>query len=175
MLALLGGHRLCFIAEQLFLEQLPMDIQMQLANEDFSNPRPVADKADILWLAKSRSTATESSIHKVTSTPKERKHKPTDDDKHWCFSHRKFGDDMRHCKEPRTHPSAATINAINTRRKPICSTSKTPYLGDVSWLILEQRSAFSRHLDVTLATAQDLTLFWQRLTDLLSAPTVTDS
>ena len=70
MLALLGGHGLCFIAEQLFLEQLPMDIQMQLANEDFSNPRAVADKADMLWLAKSQSASTDS-IHKVTSQPKD--------------------------------------------------------------------------------------------------------
>ena len=63
MLTLLGDYGFCFLAEQLFLEQLPNDIKLQLVNDDFSNPRAVADKADMLWLAKSQST----SISKVTS------------------------------------------------------------------------------------------------------------
>ena len=47
VLTLLGEHSCCFLAEQLFLEQLPLDLQLQLANDDFSNPRALAAKADV--------------------------------------------------------------------------------------------------------------------------------
>ena len=47
MLSLLADHGFCFLAEQLFLEQLPEDIRLQLSNDDFTNPRALATKADV--------------------------------------------------------------------------------------------------------------------------------
>ena len=55
ILTLLGEHSCCFLAEQLFLQQLPLDLQLQLANDDFSNPRALAAKADVLLNAKCQS------------------------------------------------------------------------------------------------------------------------
>ena len=54
MLSLLADHGFCFLAEQLFLEQLPEDICLQLSNDDFTNPRALAIKADVLWIANSK-------------------------------------------------------------------------------------------------------------------------
>ena len=63
MLSLLADHGFCFLAEQLFLEQLPEDICLQLSND----PRVLATKADVLWIAKQQAATT---INKVTSQPK---------------------------------------------------------------------------------------------------------
>ena len=52
MLSLFADHGFCFQAEQLFLEQLPEDIRLQLSNDDFTNPRALTTKADVLWIAK---------------------------------------------------------------------------------------------------------------------------
>ena len=67
MLTLLGEHSCCFLAEQL-LEQLPLDLQLQLANDDFSNPRA---KADVLWNAKCQSMS--ASVNRVTTQQQQKK------------------------------------------------------------------------------------------------------
>ena len=67
MLSLLADHGFCFLAEQLFLEQLPEDIRLQLSNDDFTNPRVLATKAGVLWIAKQQAAT---AINKVTSQPK---------------------------------------------------------------------------------------------------------
>ena len=67
MLSLLADHGFCFLAEQLFLEQLLEDIRLQLSNDDFTHPRVLATKADILWIAKQQAATT---INKVTLQPK---------------------------------------------------------------------------------------------------------
>ena len=60
MLSLLADHGFCFLAEQLFLEQLPEDIRLQLSNDDFTHPRVLATKADVLWIAKQQAATTRS-------------------------------------------------------------------------------------------------------------------
>ncbi|XP_045127726.1 uncharacterized protein LOC123514144 [Portunus trituberculatus] len=40
MLALMDGHKPCLLFEQIFLEQLPEDIRLLLADADFTDPRP---------------------------------------------------------------------------------------------------------------------------------------
>ena len=45
MLSLLADHGFCFLAEQLFLEQLPEDIRLQLSNDDFTNPRGFSNQS----------------------------------------------------------------------------------------------------------------------------------
>ena len=71
MLSLLADHGFCFLAEQLFLEQLPEDIRLQLSNDDFTNPRALATKADVLWIAKQQAATT---INKVISQPNQPDH-----------------------------------------------------------------------------------------------------
>jgi hypothetical protein len=45
MLALAGGHRACFLFKQIFLEQMPDDIRLMLADEDFDDLRRLASAA----------------------------------------------------------------------------------------------------------------------------------
>ena len=52
MMALADGHHVCFLFEFAFLEQLPEDIRLQLANDKFEDLRALAKKADALWVAK---------------------------------------------------------------------------------------------------------------------------
>lgn len=126
MLTLLGDHGFCFLAEQLFLEQMPAELQLQLANEDFSNPRAVAAQADVLWSTRYQT----SSINKVT-VPKIRKspHNTKQMQSEFCFYHAKYGDAARKCRAPCKHPSAASLQVGNVN---ICtdSGSKLLYLKD---------------------------------------------
>ncbi|XP_069794314.1 cytosolic phospholipase A2-like isoform X2 [Narcine bancroftii] len=52
MLALADGHRPCLYFEQLFLEHMPEDICLLLADENFDNPRTVAAYVEVLWRTK---------------------------------------------------------------------------------------------------------------------------
>lgn len=95
MLSLLDGHELCLLAEQIFLEQLPEDIRMQVADSDFTDPRALALRADTLLLAKSQSAT--HIIHRVSK----RSNAVHPD---WCFFHNKFGQNARKCQQPCKHP-----------------------------------------------------------------------
>ena len=110
MLSLLADHGFYFLAEQLFLEQLPEDIWLQLSNEDFTNPRALATKADVLWIAKQQAATT---INKVISQPNG---KITIRHDGWCFYHKRFGNNARNCKAPCKHPAAPKIAAVTTCR-----------------------------------------------------------
>ena len=67
MLALRGSHEPCFLFEQLFLERLPEDIRIQLADVKFDKPRDLAKRADKLWL--SREMGTISAVQRNRSPP----------------------------------------------------------------------------------------------------------
>ena len=54
MLALADGHDTCFLFKQIFLNQLPDALQIQLSTADFSDPRAFALQADKLWAASMR-------------------------------------------------------------------------------------------------------------------------
>lgn len=62
MLALMDGHAPCLLFEQLFLEQLPDDIHLIIADETFTDPRQLAARADVLWYSKQQ----EASINLTT-------------------------------------------------------------------------------------------------------------
>ena len=96
MLSLLDDHSPCLIAEQIFLEQLPEDIRLQLADADFGNPRALAQKADVLWLAKLQMTS--QVVRKVT-TQKQKPQPKTSNTEGWCFYHTRYGDKAHKCKE----------------------------------------------------------------------------
>ena len=55
MIALLDGHLPCFLFEKLFLDQLPEDMRLILADADYSDPRSLATKADDLLQARTMS------------------------------------------------------------------------------------------------------------------------
>lgn len=122
MLALAQGHRTCFLFEQLFLEQLPDDIRMMLSDQDFQDPRKLAEAADKLWLARGqRSTVSavtmpghaqgdimdgtnaDMVVSSVRGTGKQAAptHKDTTG---WCFFHARWGDKARKCKAPCSFP-----------------------------------------------------------------------
>lgn len=95
MLGLLDGHPPCFLFEQIFLEQLPTDIQLQLLKEDFSDPRKVAILADSLCLAKRAGAPSISGLKKGRNT----KQQPNDQ-LQLCFYHSKFGEKALKCQPP---------------------------------------------------------------------------
>lgn len=103
MLSLLDGHKPCLLAEQIFLEQLPEDIRMQIAEDDFKDPRAVARRADILWAAKQQSPML--TVNKIATSRKDQKPKETQPG--WCYYHNKFGDKARKCQSPCTYSGNA--------------------------------------------------------------------
>ena len=113
MLSLLADHGFCFLAEQLFLKQLPEDIHLQLSNDDFTNPLALATKGDVLWITKQQAVT---AINKVTSQPKGKITTTNATEQNWCFYHKRFGDDAKNCKAPCNHPAAPRIATVTTCR-----------------------------------------------------------
>jgi transposase InsO family protein len=120
MLELLDDHSFCFLAEQLFLEQLPEHIRLQLANDEFIDPRATALKADEMWLSQQEAatkvmkvTAKATSQHKSNKQRTSHKSKnPEPTTQQWCFYHTRFGEKAKNCKAPCNHPSAPDIAAV---------------------------------------------------------------
>lgn len=90
ILSLLAGHKPCFLAEQIFLEQLPEDIRLQLAESDFQDPREVARRADVMWLAKREPPVHQIHVHRVA----------TEVSSELCWYHKKFGKKAKKCITP---------------------------------------------------------------------------
>lgn len=100
MLALAGDHQPCFLFEQLFLEQLPDDVRLQLANADFGDARKVALLADGFWSAREQQVVP---INKVVAAPpksgrtSQRSNRNVDG---VCFYHARFGPKAHRCVSP---------------------------------------------------------------------------
>lgn len=117
MLALMDGHTSCFLFEQIFLEQLPQDVRLQLADEDFADPRAVALKADSIWTARNVGTAAGVAQQDISATARSFKPVASRKDKLpipgiLCFYHKKFGNKARGC----VSPCAWTGNALAGRQ-----------------------------------------------------------
>ena len=114
MLALADGHSSCFLFEQIFLEQLPEDVHLQLTSADFSDPRRVALLADSIWLAQDQGSAAASmcsvasASHGVSSKPCG-EWRPTqhEDGDVICFYHARFGKRANKCRPPCKHSGNA--------------------------------------------------------------------
>ena len=65
-LALMDGHKLCLLFEQAFLEQMPDDIRIILADDDFKDPQQLAARVDVLWHAKQQVEATINNVAAMT-------------------------------------------------------------------------------------------------------------
>ena len=125
MLSLLDGHESCFLFESLFLEQLPEDLRLQLADDAFTDPRKLAAKADILWQAKTTPpqeigkvsaqrppTTRTSTTHATTRdgtrpTPK----KTPAETSGMCWYHAKFGSRAWQCQPPCNFTTTGNANA----------------------------------------------------------------
>ena len=114
MRALSHGHVSCMLFEEIFLRQMPDDIRMQLAQEDFSDLDALAARADALWHAKTQ-TFPSTGIHALTHTKTRtfRKDSPSipvtpnnnaTPSSDWCFYHAKFGAKARKCRPPCSYP-----------------------------------------------------------------------
>ena len=86
---------------------------MQLSNDDFTDPRALAIKADVLWIAKQQAAT---AINKVTSQPKGKITTAHATRQNWCFYHKRFGDDAKNCKALCSHPAAPRIATVTTCR-----------------------------------------------------------
>ena len=75
------------------------------------NPRALATKADVLWIAKQQAAT---AINKVTSQPKSKITTAHATRQNWCFYHKRFGDDAKNCKAPCNHPAAPRIATVTT-------------------------------------------------------------
>ena len=57
MRALMDGHKTCLLFKHVFLEQIPDDNRLILA-DDFKEPRQLAAQADMMWQAKQHCKST---------------------------------------------------------------------------------------------------------------------
>ena len=99
MLALADGHKPCLMFEQAFLERLPEDIHLLLADADFSDARKVAAQADVLWKAKRESVASAGQITRPRAQQQTRpgpaggctQHRGRSEEasEQWCFYHQR--------------------------------------------------------------------------------------
>ena len=103
MLALADGHTPCFLFKQIFVNQLPESLQIQLATADFTDPRRFALNADKFWAAKVSCDAA-GAINEIAN-----KHKPKQafatagsNSEGLCFYHAKFGVKAHKCRAPCT-------------------------------------------------------------------------
>lgn len=114
MLALLDGHQPCLLFEQIFLEQLPDDIRIAVADDDFSDPRKLATRADVLWQAKQQCEASASITELAAVTRRSKRPASTRaggaaNRGSWCYYHQQWGHEARQCRPPCTHPGNALV------------------------------------------------------------------
>jgi len=97
MLALLGPHATsppCMLFEHAFLQVLPAEVRIQLANIPFDDPRGFAEVADSLCMARSQAKYDAPySVNKVA--------KPSNTEG-MCSFHQRFGEKAYRCRKPCT-------------------------------------------------------------------------
>ena len=80
---------------------------MQIAEDDFTDPRALARRGDTLWLAKQQ---TPMHISRITPHKDDNKRKEADSD--YCYYHVMFGDKARKCNSSCKYPG----NALDGRQ-----------------------------------------------------------
>ena len=117
LLALLDGHKPCLLFEQLFLEQMPDDIRLIIAENDFTDPRQLAARADVLWQVKQQGKANinNTNILRISQTSAQgegssRSLSISATDKYkLCYFHRWSCSEARQCRLRCTHPGNALV------------------------------------------------------------------
>lgn len=102
MLGLLEDHTACFLFEYILFKKMPEDIRVVLANEDFTNPRLLAQRADALWLARTPFAAQPVLGIRRKNVPRRAPYRAiaNEKDSSLCFYHKRFGDKARDCTPP---------------------------------------------------------------------------
>lgn len=113
MRSLSDGHTDCMLFEEIFLRQMPTDIRLQLAQQDFTDLDLVGERADALWLAKNQSQGADISVIQSPHSIASRQHaipQPTyiiparinksNTTQCLCYYHARFGGRARRCKAP---------------------------------------------------------------------------
>ena len=104
MVALLEGQTPCFIFKQIFLNQLPETLQVQMATVTYNNARNFSLEADKFWNAKIAAENNSHSINRVTSkqtyTPRQRTLPTPSTAENLCFYHAKYGSSAHKCRTP---------------------------------------------------------------------------
>ncbi|XP_069772963.1 coiled-coil domain-containing protein 175 isoform X3 [Narcine bancroftii] len=93
MLALAEDHKPGFLFRQIFLKQMPRDIQLILVDEDFMDARRVSARAVTLWCTKRENEAALSQVARPRASWPQHppKHKPEEHHSTWCFYHQRWG------------------------------------------------------------------------------------
>ncbi|KII62664.1 putative aarF domain-containing protein kinase 5 [Thelohanellus kitauei] len=124
MRSIAGEHTSCLLFEEIFMRQMPEDVRMQLADEDFSNLDQVARRADTFWQSKNNNCGISSikkcedehiaAISKPLPRNQDRVKQST-----MCFYHETFGQNARKCRpscsfdsSKKNDKSMPSINAI---------------------------------------------------------------
>ena len=111
MLALLGDHQPCFIFKEIFLQQLPEQVRLALANSTITDFRQLAREADKFFSAGKKcfaatppaasSAACDDNMHQpysISATTTVPRHKKQSGG--LCFYHAKFGNKAKKCLPP---------------------------------------------------------------------------
>lgn len=105
MLALLGNHPFYLLFEQLFLEQLPEDIHIQLVDSKMDDYCQLVKCADALWSSWDMESKTNAMQCKQPVGQKQMKPKapvPSPDNRLCCYYHHTFEEAARLCRQPCT-------------------------------------------------------------------------
>jgi hypothetical protein len=105
MTALLEGQTPCFIFKQLFINQLPESLQVQMATVEFENTREFALKADQFWNAKiSADQNSSNSINRVMpnhfSEKRQQPRRIPINPESLCYYHTRYGSNAHKCQQP---------------------------------------------------------------------------
>jgi cleavage and polyadenylation specificity factor subunit 1 len=118
ILSLAGDHSSCLVLEQIFLEQLPDDMRLVLADQPFEDLRALAAQADKLWESSCHVSSTVatavtdqdvespsvSAVRSKLSSQIPDKRKPTTNVNGWCFYHDRWGANAKRCRAPCSFP-----------------------------------------------------------------------
>ena len=119
MLALLGDHQPCFLFKELFLQQLPDQVRLALANSAITDFRLLAREADKFFSAGKKcfaatptATSSDDNIHQpysisATATMPRRARQSGG----LCFYHAKFGNKAKKCLPPCTYNASGNAPA----------------------------------------------------------------
>ena len=121
MLALLGDHQPCFLFKELFLQQLPDQVRLALANSAITDFRLLSREADKFFSAGKKcfaATPTTASnvsgdntlsISATSAMPRPRRGKQQSSG--LCFYHAKFGNKAKKCIPPCTFSASGNAQA----------------------------------------------------------------
>jgi len=98
MLALMHGHSPCFLFRRLFIDLMPEDLRPILAQDDTTDLRELAKKADRLYMARP------DQVHAMSTSRQQRLKKPKPGEP--CWYHATYGSKARQCVAPCAFSSA---------------------------------------------------------------------